>query len=66
VTNTELDSIANQYNGTYNNPFLAWGRYRKGWLKTTLPIAFQFHHAQMDGSHAARFLEELQKTINII
>ena len=23
-------------------------------------------HAQMDGSHAARFLEELQKTINTI
>ena len=33
-------------------------------LWTTLPISFQFHHAQMDGSHAARFLEELQKTIN--
>ena len=30
------------------------------------PISFQFHHAQMDGSHAARFLEELQKTINTI
>jgi len=51
---------------TFTNPFLAWGRYRKGWLKTTLPISFQFHHAQMDGSHAARFLEELQKIINTI
>ncbi|MBQ6962437.1 MAG: hypothetical protein IJP79_01840 [Paludibacteraceae bacterium] len=29
--------------------FLAWGKWRKGWLKTTLPISFQFHHAQMDG-----------------
>ena len=48
------------------NPFLAWGRYRKHWFKVTLPISFQFHHAQMDGSHAARFLEELQKTINTI
>ena len=66
VTGTELDSIVNQYSGIYNNPFLAWGRYRKGWLKTTLPISFQFHHAQMDGSHAARFLEELQKAINTI
>ena len=64
VTGTELDCIVNQYSGIYTNPFLAWGRYRKGWLKTTLPISFQFHHAQMDGSHAARFLEELQKTIN--
>ena len=66
VTGTELDSIVNQYSGIYNNPFLAWGRYRKGWFKTTLPISFQFHHAQMDGSHAARFLEELQKTIKTI
>ena len=66
VTGTELDCIVNQYSGIFTNPFLAWGRYRKGWLKTILPISFQFHHAQMDGSHAARFLEELQKTINSI
>ena len=66
MTSTELDSIVNQYSGIYNNPFLAWGRYRKGWLKTTLPISFQFHHAQMDGGHATRFLDELQKTINTI
>jgi chloramphenicol O-acetyltransferase type A len=66
VTGTELDSIANQYSGIFTNPFLAWGRYRKHWFKVTLPISFQFHHAQMDGSHAARFLEELQKTINTI
>ncbi len=66
VTGTELDSIVNQYSGIYTSPFLAWSRYRKGWLKTTLPISFQFHHTQMDGSHAARFLEELQRTINTI
>ena len=66
VTGTELDSITNQYSGIFNSPFLVWGRYRKGWLKTTLPISFQFHHAQMDGKHAARFLEELQRTINTI
>ncbi|MBR3433143.1 MAG: chloramphenicol acetyltransferase [Bacteroidaceae bacterium] len=66
VTSTELDCIVNQYSGIYNNPFLSWGRYRKGWLRTTLPISFQFHHAQMDGCQAARFLEELQKTINIL
>ena len=64
VTGTELDSITNQYSGIFNNPFLSWGRYRKGWLKTTLPISFQFHHAQMDGCQAARFMEELQKAFN--
>ena len=64
VTGTELDSLVNQYSGIYNNPFLAWGRYRKGWFKVTLPISMQFHHAQMDGGQAARFLESLQQTIN--
>jgi chloramphenicol O-acetyltransferase type A len=63
---TELDSIVNQYNDQFCNPMVMWGRYRKGWLRTTLPISFQFHHVQMDGGHAARFLEELQKTINTI
>ena len=66
VTGTELDSIVNQYSGIFNNPFVAWGRYHKGWFKTTLPLSFQFHHAQMDGSHAARFLEELQRVINTL
>ena len=66
VTGTELDSIVNQYSGIFNNPFVAWGRYHKGWFKTTLPLSFQFHHAQMDGSHAARFLEELQRVMNTI
>ena len=66
VTGTELDCIVNQYSGIYNNPFLAWGRYRKGWFGVKLPISFQFHHVQMDGGHAASFLEELQKTFNRI
>ncbi|SEF49227.1 chloramphenicol O-acetyltransferase type A [Xylanibacter ruminicola] len=66
VMATELDCIVNQYSGIFNNPFLAWGKYRKSWLRTTLPISFQFHHVQMDGGHAARFLEELQQTINTI
>lgn len=61
MVETELDCIVNQYSGIFNNPFLAWGRYKHGWFKTTLPISFQFHHAQMDGGHAAQFLEELQR-----
>ena len=61
---TELDCIVNQYSGRYNNPFLAWGKYHKGLFKTTLPISLQFHHTQMDGGHAARFLECLQDVIN--
>ena len=66
VTGTELDSIVNQYTDQFCNPMVMWGRYRKKWLKVTLPISFQFHHAQMDGGHAARSLEELQKVIKNI
>ena len=29
-----------------------------------LKISFQFHHTQMDGAHAGRFLANLQKEIN--
>ena len=39
------------------------GKYRKHWFKTTLTVSFQFHHTQMDGAHAAHFLELLQKEI---
>ena len=60
---TELDCIVNQYTDLFCNPMVMWGCYRKGWFKTTLPISFQFHHVQMDGAHAARFLEALQREI---
>ena len=66
MTATELDSIVNQYTDQFCNPMVMWGCYRRKWLKVTLPISFQFHHAQMDGGHAARFLEELQKVIKTI
>lgn len=43
---------------------LSSGKYHQGLFKTTLPISFQFHHAQMDGFEAARFLNGLQEVIN--
>ena len=61
---TELDSIINQYTDKFCNPMVMWGKYRKKWFKTTLPISFQFHHTQMDGGHAAKFLADLQNEIN--
>lgn len=61
---TELDCIVNQYTDKFCNPMVMWGKYRKGWFKTSLPISFQFHHVQMDGGHGAKFLEQLQHTIN--
>ena len=63
LVQTEIDCIVNQYSGKFNNPFLAWARYRKGWFKTTLPVSLQFHHVQMDGGQATCFLEKLQKEI---
>ena len=60
---TELDCIVNQYTDQFSNPMVMWGKYRKGMFKTTLPVSFQFHHVQMDGGHAARFLDILQKEI---
>ena len=66
LPHTELDCIVNQYSGRWNNPFLVWGKYRKGLFKTTLPISLQFHHAQMDGMQACRFLNNLQHEIKQI
>ena len=63
LVQTEIDCIVNQYSGKFNNPFLAWARYHKGWFKTTLPVSMQFHHVQMDGGHAAKFLQRLQNEI---
>ena len=63
MVQTELDCIVNQYTDKFCNPMVMWGKYRKHWLKTTLPISFQFHHVQMDGGHGAAFLDLLQKEI---
>ncbi len=60
----DIDGAVGMYSGIFNNPFMIWGRYRKSWLKTTLTVSFQFHHTQMDGAHAARFLDLLQKEVS--
>lgn len=60
----DIDGAVGMYSGVFNNPFLIWGRYRKKWFRTTLTVSFQFHHTQMDGAHAARFLDLLQREIN--
>ena len=60
---TQLDSIVNQYTDKFCNPMVMWGKYRRNWVKTILPISFQFHHVQMDGGHGAGFLEQLQRVI---
>lgn len=66
LTKCELDSVVNLYAGFYNNPFVVWGKYRKGLFRTTLPISFQFHHTQMDGPISTGFLNRLQEVLNNI
>ena len=59
-----IDGAVGMYSGIFNNPFMIWGAYRRLWFKTRLTVSFQFHHTQMDGAHAARFIDLLQKEIN--
>ena len=62
----DIDGAVGMYSGIFNNPFIIWGKYKRTLLKTTLTISFQFHHTQMDGAHAAHFLNEVQKAINTL
>ena len=64
LTQCEIDGAVGMYSCIYNNPFLIWGKYKRSWLQTTLIVSFQFHHTQMDGAHAAHFLNRLQQTID--
>ena len=59
----KIDGAVGMYSGVFNNPFMIWGKYKWHLWKRTLTVSFQFHHTQMDGAHAARFLENLQKEI---
>ena len=66
IIDTEIDGAVGMNSGIFNNPFIIWGKYRKKVFKYFLPISFQFHHTQMDGAHAGKFLENLQKEISKI
>ncbi len=59
----EIDGAVGMYSGVFNNPFLIWSKYKRRLWKRTLIVSFQFHHTQMDGAHAACFLDNLQREI---
>jgi len=63
IIDTEIDGAVGMNSGIFNNPFIIWGRYRKKYFRYYLPISFQFHHTQMDGAHAGKFLQRLQDVI---
>ncbi|MDO4275651.1 MAG: CatA-like O-acetyltransferase, family 2 [Eubacteriales bacterium] len=63
IVNVELDGAVGMNSGIFNNPFIIWGKYRIDGDKALLSISFQFHHTQMDGAHAGKFLKNLQDEI---
>ena len=63
IVDTEIDGAVGMNSGIFNNPFIIWGKYHKGLFRATLKLSFQFHHTQMDGAHAGRFLQRLQENI---
>lgn len=63
IVDTEIDGAVGMNSGIFNNPFIIWGKYHRGLFRTTLKLSFQFHHTQMDGAHAGRFLQGLQEII---
>ena len=64
IIDTEIDGAVGMNSGIFNNPFIIWGKYKKKLFRYYLTISFQFHHTQMDGAHAGKFLANLQKEIN--
>ena len=64
IIDTEIDGAIGMNSGIFNNPFIIWGRYKKRFFRYYLTLSFQFHHTQMDGAHAGKFLANLQNEIN--
>ncbi len=63
LPDVEIDGACNAYDGRTFNPILTWGRPRKARFskKASLGVTLQFHQAQMDGVHAAAFLQALER-----
>lgn len=66
IIDTEIDGAVGMNSGIFNNPFMIWGKYKRKLFWYFLPISFQFHHTQMDGAHAGKFLANLQREIKIL
>ncbi|MBO7188760.1 MAG: chloramphenicol acetyltransferase [Tidjanibacter sp.] len=64
IIDTDIDGAVGMNSGIFNNPFIIWGRYKRRFFRYYLTLSFQFHHTQMDGAHAGRFLAALQEEIN--
>ena len=63
IIDTEIDGAVGMNSGIFNNPFIIWGRYKKRFFRYYLTLSFPFHHTQMDGALAGKFLANLQNEI---
>ena len=63
IIDTEIDDAVGMNSGIFNNPFMILGKYKRRFFKYCLSVSFQFHHTQMDGAHAGKFLAKLQNNI---
>lgn len=61
----DIDGAVNLYAGFYNNPFLIWGKYKKGFSNVPC-CSLSVIHTQLDGVPAAQFLSRLQQEIQTI
>ena len=59
----DIDGATGAY-GPYQNPVLVWGKYVERDSRYVIKLSFQFHHVQLDGEQACRFLDELQNQID--
>lgn len=66
LVHAQLQGIVGMYSGAFANPFLFWAAYCRRWFRYYLSLSFQFHHTQMDGEQAARFLTLLQNEIDML
>ncbi len=64
IIDTEIDGAVGMNSGIFNNPFMIWGCYKKRWFRYYLQVSFQFHHTQMDGAHAGKFIANLQEEMD--
>ena len=52
----EIDGAVGMYSGIFNNPFIIWGKYKRGVFKTTLSVSFVPVPPHTDGRRTCRTL----------
>ncbi len=67
LTQCEIDGAVGMYSGIFNNPFLIWGEIPPPpTFSGQRSVSLSSSTTQMDGAHAARFLDALQREITAL